>query len=59
MRSVRIAKAQAIERLRFSTEGEPGAVGAALLAEYSLNAGTGPLRDLVASQPAEKELSTR
>jgi sugar (pentulose or hexulose) kinase len=36
MRSVRIAKAHAIERLRFSTEEEPGAVGAALLAEYSL-----------------------
>jgi sugar (pentulose or hexulose) kinase len=36
MRSVRIAKANAIDRLGFSTEEEPGAVGAALLAEYSL-----------------------
>jgi sugar (pentulose or hexulose) kinase len=36
MRSVRIAKADAIDRLGFSTEEEPGAVGAALLAEYSL-----------------------
>jgi sugar (pentulose or hexulose) kinase len=36
MRSVRIAKAQAIDRLGFSAEVEPGAAGAALLAEYSL-----------------------
>ncbi|HEV8569731.1 MAG TPA: FGGY family carbohydrate kinase [Actinoplanes sp.] len=36
MRSVRIAKANAIDRLGFSIEEEPGAVGAALLAEYSL-----------------------
>ena len=35
MRSVRAAKTQAIERLGFSTEEEPGAVGAALLAECS------------------------
>ena len=36
MRSVRIAKTAALDRLGFSTEEEPGAVGAALLAEYSL-----------------------
>jgi sugar (pentulose or hexulose) kinase len=36
MRSVRIAKADAIPRLRFSPEPEPGAVGAALLAESAL-----------------------
>jgi sugar (pentulose or hexulose) kinase len=36
MRSVRIAKAAVIERLTFSDEREPGAVGAALLAESSL-----------------------
>lgn len=36
MRSVRAAKATAIDRLTFSAEEEPGAVGAALLAEYSL-----------------------
>jgi len=36
MRSVRLAKAEVIDRLGFSTEEEPGAVGAALLAEYSL-----------------------
>jgi sugar (pentulose or hexulose) kinase len=36
MRSVRIAKTGAIDRLGFSTEEEPGAAGAALLAEHSL-----------------------
>jgi sugar (pentulose or hexulose) kinase len=36
MRSVRAAKANVIDRLGFSAEAEPGAVGAALLAEYSL-----------------------
>lgn len=36
MHSVRAAKSAAIERLSFSTEEEPGAVGAALLAEHSL-----------------------
>jgi sugar (pentulose or hexulose) kinase len=36
MRSVRVAKTDAIDRLSFSTEAEPGAAGAALLAEYSL-----------------------
>jgi hypothetical protein len=36
MRSVRVAKTETIERLGFSTEEEPGAVGAALLAESSL-----------------------
>jgi sugar (pentulose or hexulose) kinase len=36
MRSVRIAKSAAIDRLTFSGEQELGAVGAALLAEYSL-----------------------
>lgn len=36
MRSVRIAKTAAIDRLTFSGEEELGAVGAALLAEYSL-----------------------
>jgi sugar (pentulose or hexulose) kinase len=36
MRSVRLAKAAVIDRLRFSAEPEPGAMGAALLAESSL-----------------------
>jgi len=36
MRSVRLAKAEVIDRLGFSFEEEPGAVGAAMLAEYSL-----------------------
>jgi sugar (pentulose or hexulose) kinase len=36
MRSVRLAKATVIDRLRFSAEPEPGAMGAALLAESSL-----------------------
>jgi hypothetical protein len=47
MRSVRIAKAGVIDRLRFSAEPEPGARGAALLAESSL------------SPSPRKELSTR
>lgn len=36
MQSVRAAKSAVIDRLRFSAEEEPGAVGAALLAEHSL-----------------------
>jgi len=47
MRSVRIAKAAAIDRLGFSTEAEPGAAGAALLAEYSLLPGTPALSDFL------------
>jgi sugar (pentulose or hexulose) kinase len=47
MRSVRIAKARAIERLTFAAAREPGATGAALLAESSL------------SSASIKELSTR
>jgi sugar (pentulose or hexulose) kinase len=47
MRSVRIAKADAIDRLGFSDEDEPGAVGAALLAEYSLMPDTTALTDLI------------
>ena len=47
MRSVRIAKAGAIERLTFAAVPEPGATGAALLAESSL------------SLASIKELSTR
>jgi len=70
MRSVRTAKATAIDRLGFSTEAEPGAVGAALLAEYSLVPGTPPLGDFlrrarartlgpVTRQSDDRELSTR
>jgi sugar (pentulose or hexulose) kinase len=44
MRSVRMAKAAAIDRLRFSAEPEPGAKGAALLAESSLS--PSPLKEL-------------
>jgi sugar (pentulose or hexulose) kinase len=47
MRSVRIAKAGAIDRLGFSGEEEPGTVGAALLAEYSLMPDSTPLTDLI------------
>jgi sugar (pentulose or hexulose) kinase len=70
MRSVRIAKAAAIPRLGFSTEAEPGAVGAALLAEYSLMQDTPALSDVLhrvrppAPEPVtrrvdDKELSAR
>jgi sugar (pentulose or hexulose) kinase len=69
MRSVRLAKAGAIDRLGFSTEEEPGAVGAALLAEYSLIPGTPALADFLTGARAltpepvtsrsDKELSTR
>jgi hypothetical protein len=68
MRSVRIAKAAVIDSLRFSTEEEPGAVGAALLAEYSLVRDAPPLHDFLhrarartpePDTPADKELSTR
>jgi sugar (pentulose or hexulose) kinase len=60
MRSVRMAKANAIDRLGFSTEEEPGAVGAALLAEYSLMPDTpGFLHRAHASRSDDKELSTR
>jgi sugar (pentulose or hexulose) kinase len=44
MRSVRLAKAGVIDRLRFSAEPEPGAMGAALLAESSLF--PSPLKEL-------------
>jgi sugar (pentulose or hexulose) kinase len=61
MHSVRLAKAGVIDRLDFSTEEEPGAVGAALLAEFSLEPGTPALADFLhhARTPAEKELSPR
>ncbi len=69
MRSVRLAKADAIARLGFCAEEEPGAVGAALLAEYSLVPGTPALGDFLRQARArtpepmtirsEKELSTR
>jgi sugar (pentulose or hexulose) kinase len=69
MRSVRIAKAQVIDRLDFSTEEELGAVGAALLAEYSLMPDTSALGDFLirarartpeaaAKRSDDKELST-
>jgi sugar (pentulose or hexulose) kinase len=67
MRSVRIAKADAIPRLRFCPEPEPGAVGAALLAESSLLPAVVPspagspatsAADSPADSPA-KELSPR
>jgi sugar (pentulose or hexulose) kinase len=50
MSSVRAAKATAIDRLGFSSEEEPGAVGAAMLAEHSL---------LHCVHPDDKELSPR
>jgi len=67
MRSVRLAKAGVLDRLDFSTQEEPGAVGAALLAEYSLEPGAPALADFLhrARTPepmtsrSEKELSTR
>jgi sugar (pentulose or hexulose) kinase len=60
MRSVRLAKAEAIGRLRFSGEREPGAVGAALLAEYSLVLDSPSLGDFLHRVPSDdKELSTR
>jgi sugar (pentulose or hexulose) kinase len=59
MRSVRIAKASAIDRLGFSTEEEPGAVGAALLAEYSLMPDTPDFLHRHASHSDDKELSPR
>ncbi len=66
MRSVRIAKSAAIGRLGFSAEEEPGAVGAALLAEYSLLADRTTLTDFLHRRPvpatrntADRELSTR
>jgi sugar (pentulose or hexulose) kinase len=67
MRSVRLAKAGAIDRLGFSGEEEPGAVGAALLAQYSLEPGTPALADFLhrtrttdpMTSRSEKELSTR
>ena len=67
MRSVRLAKSGVIARLGFSPQEEPGAVGAALLAEYSLEPGAPALADFLhrAGTPApmtsrsEKELSPR
>jgi sugar (pentulose or hexulose) kinase len=67
MRSVRLAKAGVIDRLGFSTVEETGAVGAALLAEYSLEPGTPALADFLhrartpepVTSRSEKELSTR
>lgn len=66
MHSVRIAKSAAIDRLGFSGEEEPGAVGAALLAEYSLMADGIALADFLLHRPeptirntADRELSTR
>jgi sugar (pentulose or hexulose) kinase len=66
MRSVRAAKSAAIDRLGFSAEEEPGAVGAALLAEYSLMPDGTALSDFLhhRDQPAtrntaDRELSTR
>jgi sugar (pentulose or hexulose) kinase len=61
MRSVRIAKADAIDRLGFSTEEEPGAVGAALLAEYSLQRDVPVPSDFIRQAHAcsHKEFSTR
>jgi sugar (pentulose or hexulose) kinase len=60
MRSVRLAKAEAIGRLSFSGEQEPGAVGAALLAEYSLAQDSPSLGDFLHRVPSDdKELSTR
>jgi hypothetical protein len=60
MRSVRLAKAEAIGRLRFSGEQEPGAAGAALLAEYSLVPDAPSLGDFLHRVPSDdKELSTR
>jgi sugar (pentulose or hexulose) kinase len=44
MRSVRLAKAEAIERLTFAAVHEPGATGAALLAESSLS--LAPIKEL-------------
>ena len=61
MRSVRIAKADAIPRLRFSPELEPGAAGAALLAESALLPAVVPSPAKPAAdppaQPSIKELS--
>jgi hypothetical protein len=56
-----------IDRLGFSTVEETGAVGAALLAEYSLEPGTPALADFLhrartpepVTSRSEKELSTR
>jgi sugar (pentulose or hexulose) kinase len=61
MRSVRLAKADAIARLGFSTEQEPGAVGAALLAEFSIEPGAPAPADFLhhARTRAVKELSPR
>jgi sugar (pentulose or hexulose) kinase len=66
MRSVRTAKSAAIDRLGFSGEEEPGAVGAALLAEYSLLADRTALTDFLHHRPEpairttpDRELSTR
>jgi sugar (pentulose or hexulose) kinase len=60
MRSVRIAKAAVIDRLDFSAEKEPGAAGAALLAEYSLMPDAPALTDFVhCVQSENKELAPR
>jgi sugar (pentulose or hexulose) kinase len=60
MRSVRIAKADVIDRLSFSTDEELGAVGAALLAEYSLTQGSTALGELIQRvQSDDKELSRK
>jgi sugar (pentulose or hexulose) kinase len=67
MRSVRLAKADAIARLGFSRAQEPGAAGAALLAEYSLAPGAPALGDFLrharartpeTTSRSDKELST-
>ena len=69
MRSVRLAKAQVIDRLSFSTEEELGAVGAALLAEFSLLPDASTLGaflhrarartpEAATERPDDKELST-
>jgi sugar (pentulose or hexulose) kinase len=60
MHSVRAAKTTAIDRLGFSTEKEPGAVGAALLAEYSLIPGSPALGEFLDhARTDEKEPAPR
>lgn len=46
MQSVRLAKQSAIDHLQFSTQREPGAVGAAVLAAEAAGAGCAPASDL-------------
>jgi sugar (pentulose or hexulose) kinase len=52
MRSVRAAKSRAIGQLSFSDIRQPGATGAALLAEYSLTADTRSLSQFLHDAPA-------